>query len=117
MLVERDDDLVDHLAVRTVAAFHVDVGLGVKLAPLGREPFESFAPVDIAQERASLEASGPVGQQVDRRIQPDRDRPVVEHLAGARVDEDLAAGGDHPDLVVDQPGDQPPLAVAKVGFA
>ena len=41
----------------------------------------------------------------------------LSSCAGARVDESAAAGRNHPDGPVDQPGDQPPLAVAKIMLA
>ena len=61
--------------------------------------------------------AGALGQHVDRRVEPDGDRALVEQLAGARIDEGAAAGGDDPDVALDQPGDQPPLAVAEIMLA
>ena len=58
-----------------------------------------------------------VGEHVDRGVEPDGDRPLVEQLARARIDEHAAAGRDHPDLAVDQARDQPPLAVAEILLA
>ena len=41
--------------------------------------------------------AGALGQHLDRSIEPDGDRALVEQLAGARIDEGAAAGGDDPD--------------------
>ena len=60
---------------------------------------------------------GALGEDIDRRVEPDGDRPLVEQLARARIDEGAAAGRDHPHLAVDQPRDQPPLAVAEILLA
>ena len=92
-------------------------GLGIGL-PLGlREALERALGVAVAEQRAGVAARRALGEHVDRRVEPDRDRPLVEQLAGARIDEHAAAGGDHPHLAVDQPRDQPPLAVAIILLA
>ena len=66
---------------------------------------------------AGVAARRALGEDVDRRVEPDGDRALVEQLARARIDEGAAAGGDHPDLALDQPRDQPPLAVAEILLA
>ena len=92
-------------------------GLGVERAALLGEPGQRFGAVAVAQQRAGVAAAGALGQHVDRRVEPDGDRALVEQLARARVDEGAAAGGDDPDLALDQPGDQAPLAVAEILLA
>ena len=60
---------------------------------------------------------GALGEDVDRRVEPDGDRALVQQLAGARIDIGAAARGDDPDIAFDQPRDQPPLAIAEIVFA
>ena len=117
MLFERLDDRFDHVAVRAVAALHVDVGLGVGRAPFFAKPLERALGIAVRSSGARVAPRRALGQHVDRRIEPDGDRPLVEQLAGARVDEGAAAGGDDPHLAVDQPRDQPALAVAEILLA
>ena len=47
---------------------------------------------------AGVAARGALGEHVDRRVEPDGDRALVEQFAGARIDEGAAAGRDHPHL-------------------
>ena len=117
MLVECDDDPLDDLAMRAASAFHVNVRLGVKVAPLVREPLESLLAIDVPQQRPGLQSSCPVGEEVDRGVEPDRNGAAVEQLPSPRVDEHLTPRGDYPDLVVDQPCDETPLAIAEVCLA
>ena len=118
MLVESQDNLFDHLAVGAAAALHVEVRFGIELAAFACEPFQRLAAIShVAKQRPRLKPPGPIGKQVDGCIEPDRDRPVVEQFARARVDENLAAGGDNPDLVVDKPRDQPPFAIPEIRLA
>ena len=79
----------------------------------------SSVPLRIAvpQQRPGVPPRGAVGEHVHRGIEPDGDRPLVEQLARARIDEGSASGGNHPDLAVDQPGDQTPLTVAEIRLA
>jgi len=114
MIVKSEDDPVDDLAVGAAAAFHMDVGLGVKRPAFFREPFERLPAVHIVQQGPVFEPSGPVGQEIDRCIQPDGDRAAVEKLSRTRVDEGLAAGRDDPDVAVHKPCNDAPFAVAEV---
>ena len=111
------DDAFDHIAVRPGPASNVDVGLGVEGSALVGEPAKRRGPIRRPEERAGVTAAGAVGQNLDRGIEPDGDRALVEDLAGARVDEGSAAGRDDTDLAFYQPGDQAALAIAEVGLA
>ena len=118
MLFQGFDDRFDHVAVGAVAAFYVDVRLGIHVPTFRLELLKRrLAIVDLVQQRPCVQSGCPSGQQIHRRIEPDGDRPLVQQLPSARIDEDLASGRNHPDLVVDQPRDQSPLAVAEIRLA
>ena len=85
--LERGDDRFDHVAVRAFAALHVDVRLGIGRAAVLREPLQGPLRIAIAEQRPGVAPRRAVGQHVDRRVEPDGDRPLVEQLARARVDE------------------------------
>src|SRR6185369_6042113 len=104
-------------AMRAVAAFDVDMGFGVGRPTLVRQAFERAPGIGIAEQRPGIPARCPLGQDVDRRIEPDRNRALVEDFAGAWVDISAAASRDHPDLALDQAGDESPLAVTENAFA
>ena len=118
MLFERLDDRLDHVPVRAVAAFHVDMRFCVGRPPLlARGARASALGSPLRSCGAGVAARRALGEDVDRRVEPDGDRALVEKLARARVDEGAAAGCDHSDLALDQPRDQPPLAVAEILLA
>jgi hypothetical protein len=117
MRFERLDNRVDHVAVRSVAAFDVDVGFRVGRPPFVRQAFERAAWIGIAQQRPGIAARGPLGEDVDRGIEPDRNRALIEDFAGSRVDISTAAGRDHPDFAFDQAGNESSLAVTKIALA
>ena len=114
MLLERLDDRVDHVAVRTIPAFYVNMGRRVRWCPLFGQAFERALRIAVAEQRPGVPARSPFGENVDGSIEPDRDRARIEKVAGSRIDEHPAAGGDDPDLAVDQAGDEAPLAVAEI---
>ena len=89
---------------------------GVNLAPLLGETLQRASAIDVPQQRPCRQPPSPIGEQVDRRIQPDRDGSFVEHLAGGRVDENVAARRDHADFAIDEAGDEAALAVAEIGL-
>src|SRR6185503_1533401 len=100
------------------AALHMDMRLLVGRPALVREPVENRLGVAVAELRAGVAARGPLGEDVDGRVEPDGDRAFVEKRASAGVDEGAAAGRDHLDVaLVDEARDEPPLAVAEVLLA
>ena len=111
------NDRIDHVLVRAVAAFHVDVRFLVGRPALLGQALERRLGIAVAELRARVAARRSLGEDVDRRVEPDGDRALVEQLARARVDEGAAAGGDDPHLALDQARDQPPLAVAEILLA
>lgn len=117
IIVERAKDRIDDILVRAGTALHVDMRLLVRWAPFVREAFESRPCITIPELRAGVAARGSFGKDIDRRVEPDGDRPVVEKLASARIDIGTAPGGNHPDVpFIDQPSDQAPLSVAEIMF-
>lgn len=111
------EDRIDDVAMRAVAAFHMDVRRRVGGAALFGEPLERPLRIAVAKQRASVSPRGSVGQHIDGGIEPDGDGAIVQQVAGAGIGEGPAAGRDYPDLPVDQAGDQPPLAVAEILLA
>ena len=104
--------------MRAVAAADVDLRLGVDWRAARRTGGRgSPARLPCLQQRAIVAARGALGQHVDRGVEPDGNRALVEQFAGAWIDEGAAAGGDDPDVAIDQPRDQPALAVAEIMFA
>jgi hypothetical protein len=109
--LQRLDDGLDDVAMGAVAAPDVDVRLGVRRAFFLGDPFQRRLAVVGAKQGAGVAAASALRQDVDGRVQPDRDRPRLQKLAGARIDEDSAAGRNHPHLSVDQPRDEAALAI------
>ena len=103
--------------MRSGPAPNVDMRLGVEGPALIGQPAERRSRVRGAEQRAGVAAAGAIGQHLDRGVEPDGDRALVENLAGAGVDESSAAGCDDANFSLDEPSDKAPLAVAEVGFA
>lgn len=100
------------------AAFYVDMCLFVGGAPLVKETLESRFGIAVSELGPGVPARGPLGQNIDWGVEPDRDRPVIEKLSGTRIDISAASGRDHShSALVDQPGDETPLAISKIVFA
>jgi hypothetical protein len=86
-------------------------------AALLRQFFERALGVAVAQQRAGIAPRRSFGEDVDRRVEPDGDRALVQQLARARIHIGAAAGRDHPDGAIDEARDKPPFAIAEIGFA
>src|SRR5260221_3698323 len=95
----------------------MDVRFGVRRAPFFGEPFEHRLGIAVAQLRAGVAARGTLRENRHRRVEPDSDRTLIEQLAGRRINISTAAGGDDTDIALDQPGDEPALAIAEVSLA
>jgi hypothetical protein len=92
--------------MRADAALHVDVRLLVGRPALVREPLEGRLGVAVPQLRAGVASASTFGEDIDGRVEPDGNRPAIEQLAGARVDERAAAGRNHAHVaLVDEAGD------------
>ena len=92
--------------------------LFVGRAPLVKETLESRFRIAVPELGPGVPARGPLSQNLDRGVEPDRDRPVIEKRSGARIDVSAASGRDHShSALVDQPGDETPLAISKIVFA
>lgn len=117
MLFKRLDDGIDHFAMSTIAAFHVNMCFLVGVPSLLREPFERCFGVALAQLDPSISPRRALSQDIDWSIEPDCDCPLVEELACARIDERSAACCDDSDLIFNQSRNQPSLAVTEIFFA
>jgi len=84
-------------------------------APLVREALESRLGITVPELGPGISARGPFGQYLDGGVEPDRDRPVIEKLARARIDVSAAACRNHSDgALVDEASNETPLAIAKI---
>ena len=109
---------IDDVLVGAGAAFHVDMRLFVGGAPLVEETLESRFGIAVPELGSGVPARGPLGQNIDWGVEPDRDRPVIEKLSGTRIDISAASGRDHSDsALIDQSRDEAPFAIAKIVFA
>ena len=87
-------------------------------SPLVREPLQGLPPVAVPQLRACVAPPGSFGEDVDRRVEPDRDCARVQQLARPRIDIGAAASGDDPHRpFLDEPGHEAALAIAEILFA
>src|SRR5215213_9461570 len=114
MLLQRIDDRLDDLLVRSLSAFDVDVRLFVGMAAFLGQPLQRLLRIASPELHARVAARCPLRENIHGRIEPDCDRTFVEKLPGSRIDISAAARRDHPHLTFDQPGDEPPLAVAEI---
>ena len=117
MLRDGDDDPLDDLIVPAAAAAHADMGLGVGCAALLGEAFERALGIVVAEQRAGVAAARPLGEDIDRRVEPDGDRAAIQQFASSGIDERAPAGCDHADGTIDQARDQTTLAVAEIPLA
>ena len=69
------------------------------------------------QQRPVGAALDALHDDVDIRLEPDRDRLVADAVAGLLAHEGAAAGGDHGRAAIEQPRDHPRLAVAEIRLA
>jgi len=103
--------------VGTATAANVDLGFGIAVAALVRQPAENFGAVAFFEQRPVVAAAGSLRQHIDRSIEPDGNRSLVQKLASSRVHERPATRGDYPDFTLDQPGNQAPFAIAEIMLA
>src|SRR6185503_19214297 len=85
MRFERLDDRVDDILMRAGAAFHMNVRFLVGLPPLGGELLEDGLAVTVAELRPGVPARSPFGEDIDGRVQPDRDGSLVQQLSSPRI--------------------------------
>jgi hypothetical protein len=117
MLKNCGDDCLNDVAVCTTAAANVDMGLRIAVTPLVRQTAQYLCPIALLEQRSIVPPGSALCKDVDRGIKPDRDRPLVEQLPGARIHERASAGGDNPHFAVDQSSNQSTLSVAEILFA
>ena len=58
MLLQRLDDGFDDIAVGPVAAFHMDVGLGVEVPALSLQLLQCRLAIDVTKEGTSVQPGG-----------------------------------------------------------
>lgn len=114
---DRVDDPSDHLAVRDVAAGHVDIGLGVEGAPLLHQPFQRGSRVGSPKQRPRIASGGPRQEHIDGRIEPDGDRAFLQQCVRALIRESAATGRNDLHALIEQAGDDPPLPISEVSFS
>lgn len=86
--------------------------------PFVEEALESRPGITVPQLRPSVAARGSLRQYLDRGIEPDGDRSIIEKFAGARVDIGAPARRNDPDSpIIDEPGNEAPLAIPKIMFS
>src|ERR1700761_3029035 len=84
---------------------------------LVHQSLEHLFGVAVAQLRPRVATRGALCEDLDRSIEPDRDRALVQEFFGGRIDVCAAAGGDHANIALDEAGDQAALTVTEVAFA
>ena len=102
MLLERREDRIDNIAVRSCAAADMDMRLGVKTMALLGQAGECLRPVSRLEQRAIISARSALGEDVYRSVEPDGDCTLVQQLACSRVVECPAAGCDYANVPFDQ---------------
>ena len=117
MVFERLEDRIDDVSVGAIAASHMNVSRRIERPFLVGEALQRPFRIAVAQQWPGVSPRGPVGENIDGRVEPDGDRTGVQQFARPRVDEDTATGRNHPDLAVDQSSDQAPLAIAIILLA
>lgn len=115
--MEGGDNGLNHIAVCAIAAANMDLGLLVHWLALFGEAGEGGGAIPLPKQGTRVAPSRSLGKDVDRRIQPDRDRPFIKQFASSWIDERTASCSDDPDRAVDQSGDQSAFAITKVAFA
>ena len=114
---ERADDRIDHILVRAIAAFHVDMRFLVGWPALFGQSLQRRLGIGVAKLRPGVAARRPLGEDLDGRVEPHGDRAFVEQLSGVRIDKGAAARGDDSHVAFDQARNQAALAVAEVILA
>lgn len=117
MILERSNDRLDHVAMRSGAALHVDMRLFVGSAPFVGEPLERLLGVAVPQLHPRVASRRPLSQDVHRRIEPHGDRTAVEQFARTLIDISSAASRNDSDVAFDESRDQASLAVAEIMLA
>src|SRR5262245_60830513 len=95
----------------------MNLGLRVAIPPLIGQAAEDFRSIALLEQRPVVAAGGPLGQHVDRRVEPDGNRAIIEQLSRARVHECPAPCRNYAYFAFDQAGDEAPLAIPKIMFA
>ena len=114
---QRLEDHVDDEIVRAVAGFDGDVGERVGRAALLEQTSQRRLGIGGLQQRPVRSLAHAAHQDVEVRLQPDRDALGSDPFARRRVHERAAAGRKHLGSLVEQAGDHLALAVAEIGLA
>ena len=114
---KRADQRLDHPVVRAVARFDRQVGERVGRAALFEQLAQRRLGVVGVQQRPVGALAHAAQQHLELRLQPDRHAALGDAPARLLVEEGAAAGRQHLGAAVEQTGDHPALAVAKIGLA
>ena len=106
-------DSIDGFPVRAVVGLDGNIGLPIDRITLFHQGAEDFARIAVSQQRSGVAPRAALDQEVELGAEPDGDRLVGEQLAGERIDEGAAAGGQHLRSPIEQPGDDAALTLAK----
>jgi hypothetical protein len=114
---QRADQRLDHRVVRAVAGFDRQVGERVGRAALLEQLAQRRLGVVGAQQRPVRPLAHAAQQRLELRLQPHRHATGGDPPARLLVEEGAAAGRQHLGSFVEQTGDHPALAVAKIRLA
>jgi len=114
---QRADQRLDRHVMRAVARFDRQVGEGVGRAALFEQLAQRRLGVVGAQQRPVRALAHTAQQGLELRLQPHRHAALGDAPARLLVEEGAAAGRQHLGAVVEQTGDHPALAVAKIRLA
>ena len=111
------DTLVDDFFMRHLARPDREVSSLIKRLAFGDQTFNCRSRIRGLQQRAIGAALDPAHDGVDIRLEPDRDRPEADPVAGFLAQESTAAGRKHACSAVEQPRDHPRLAIPEMRLA
>jgi len=117
VLLQRQDERFDDLAMSADTAAHMDVGLRIGLPLDPGETFQRALGIAVLEQWPGVAARGTLSQHIDWGIEPDGDRPLLQQGARPRIDKDPPARSNHSHLFIDEPCDQAPFAVAIIFLA
>jgi len=117
MVLQRGDNCLDHVTMSAIAAADMDLRFLIHRLALFGEARQRCRTISTPEQGTRVSAARSFGENIDRSVKPDGNRPLVEQVSRSRVDESPATGSNDAHLTLNQPRDQAAFAVAKVGFA
>ena len=114
---KRFERLLDHDVLRFVTELDADVGEFINRPPRFQQAAQRLLGIVRVKQRTVVLATHALHQRLEIGVEPDRDAALADALAGARVHEGAAAGGEHHLAGVQQTHDHAALAVAEIALA